>query len=264
MSTPCELLIYSDTKLRADTAAQSVLNEVKRLENKYNYYATSSFLSSLNARRENIIDKETKSILSSAKRYYKLTNNIFDITVATVKDLYKTAGTLSELESEKKRLLEYVGCDHFTLKKDKISFDNEYTKIDLGGFVKEYAVDRSVMVLKKNKITSALVNFGGDIYALGLKPNGEKFKVGIKDPSDRQKYAVDVELQDQALTTSASYERNYTIEDSTFSHIISTKESNSNARSVTVISKNCVESGVFSTTLMLDDTIQTDNRVIVL
>ena len=264
MSTPCELLIYADTKLRADSSAQAVLNEAKRLEKKYNYYASDSLLCSINNRSQNIIDRETKSLLSSAKRYYKLTNHVFDITIATVKDLYKISESKSALEEAKEKLLEYVGCEHFSLKKEKISFDNEYTKIDLGGFVKEYAVDRAVMLLKKNKITSALVNFGGDIYALGLKPNGEKFRVGIKDPNNKTEHAVSVELENQALTTSASYERNYTIEDTTFSHIIAKNESNSSAKSVTVISKNCVECGVFSTALMIDANVKTENRVIVL
>ena len=264
MSTPCELLIYADTKLLADTSARAVLNEAKRLEKKYNYYNQDSFLSALNSRRENLLDRETKTILSSAKRYYKLTNGIFDITIATIKELYKTAQSKEELEQEKQRLLAFVGCEHFSIKKDKLSFDNEYTKIDLGGFVKEYAVDRAVKVLQRSKISSALVNFGGDIYALGLKPNGEKFSIGIKDPNKPTQHALSVELLDQALTTSASYERNYRVEESTFSHIISTQESHSSAKSVTVVSKSCLESGIYSTALMLDETLETSNRVIIL
>jgi len=264
MSTPCELIVYAKEKAIADSSAMAVLNEAKRLEKKYNYFKDDSLISLINTRQTNVIDSETKSILQRAKRYYSATNTTFDITIATIKDLYKNEKDISTLEKKKEKLLEYVGCEHFTLKKDKIVFDNDYTKIDLGGFVKEYAVDRAAVILKKHKIVSALINYGGDIYALGKKPNGSKFKVGVKDPDDRSKYAREVELENQALTTSASYERNYKIEDKTFSHIISKEEKNSSPNSVTVISNNCVESGVYSTSIMIDRDIKTNNQTIIL
>ena len=263
MTTPCELIIYAKEKAIADASAMAVLDETKRLEKKYNYFKNDSFLSSINSRKTNIIDSETKSLLQRSKQYYKATNSVFDITIATIKDLYKNEKNLSDLKAKKTELMQYVGCEHFSLKKDKIIFDNEFTKIDLGGFVKEYAVDRAVVVLKKHKINAALVNYGGDIYALGKKPDGSKFKVGIKDPKDKTQYATEVELENQALTTSASYERNYTIEGKTFSHIISKEDSSSDVSSVTVISNNCVESGVYSTSIMINKELKTDNQTII-
>lgn len=264
MTTPCELIIYAKEKAIADASAMAVLNETKRLEKKYNYFKEDSFLSSINSRQTNIIDSETKSILQRAKQYYKATDTAFDITIATIKDLYKNEKNLSTLETKKAETMQYIGCEHFSLKKDKIIFDNEYTKIDLGGFVKEYAVDRAVVVLKKHKINAALINYGGDIYVLGKKPDGSKFKVGIKDPKDKTQYATEVELENQALTTSASYERNYTIEGKTFSHIISKEDSSSNISSVTVISNNCVESGIYSTSIMINQSLKTTNKLILL
>ena len=264
MSTPCELILYSTLKESADRAAKAVLSETKRLEKKYNYYDKESYLSQINSRQTSKLDKESKDLLSRASQYYKLTDGIFDITIATIKDLYKTSLHVEKLELKKSELMPYVGCEHFALKKDKIIFDNDFTKIDLGGFVKEYAVDRAVAVLKKNKITSALVNYGGDIYALGKKIDGSHFKVGIKNPQNTDEYAQEVELYNQALTTSASYERNYRIEDRVYSHIISKGKENNQVKSVSIISENCVESGVYSTSLMISPNLQTDNKVIIL
>jgi thiamine biosynthesis lipoprotein len=264
MSTPCEVILYADDKNKADSVARAILNETKKLEKKYNYYDKNSYLSKINDRKEKTLDSQTKSLLKRAKEYYEKTGGIFDITIATIKDLYKSAKTIDSLESQKGELLKYVGCEYFKIQKDKIIFENNYTKIDLGGFVKEYAVDRSVSIVKKNKISSALINFGGDIYALGLKPNGELFKVGIKDPKDPSKKHTEVELKDEALTTSASYERNYKVQDKTFSHILSKGDEASILRSVSVISQNCVESGVYSTSLMIDPNIKTNNKVLIL
>jgi len=264
MSTPCELIIYAKEKAISDSSAMAILNETKRLEKKYNYFCSDSLLSAINSRKIETIDSETKSILQRAKQYYKATNGTFDITIATIKDLFKNEKNISTLEEKKKNLLKYIGCEHFSLKKDKIIFDNDYTKIDLGGFVKEYAVDRAAVILKKHNIKSALINYGGDIYALGKKPDGTAFKVGIKDPDNRSKYSREVELQNQALTTSASYERSYKIEGENFSHIISKEENKNFSNSVTVISNNCVESGVYSTSIMIDRCIKTNNQTIIL
>jgi len=262
MSTPCEVVLYSNDKYRADEMAKLILNETKRLEKKYNYFSPTSYLSELNKRSTNILDSETKSLLQRAQKYYKSTGGIFDITVATIKDIYKLSGTLEELEEKKSMLEPFVGCEHFSIKKDKLLFDNEQTKIDLGGFVKEYAVDRAVHLLKKKKFTSALVNYGGDIYALGTKPKSEPFIIGIKDPNNPSQNITEVEISNQALTTSASYERNSKIEGETFSHIISTKKFKNEVLSATVISDNCIQSGVYSTSLMINPDLKTNDKVL--
>jgi thiamine biosynthesis lipoprotein len=264
MSTSCEVTLYADKKIKADSVARAILNETKRLEKKYNYYNKDSLLNQINTRATKELDNETKSLLNRAKDYYKQTDGIFDITVATIKNLYTQTTTIKELDAQKKTLSEFVGCEHFEIKKNKILFDNEFTTIDLGGFVKEYAVDRAVNVVKKNKISSALINYGGDIYALGVKPDGKKFKVGIKNPQNPKEKQLEVELQDEALTTSASYERNYKIQDKTYSHILSKAKNASISASISVISAKCVESGVYSTSMMINPNIKTKNRVIVL
>jgi len=237
-TSPCEVQIYSDDKIKADNCAKDILSESKRLESKYNYFDSSSYLSKLNTRETNLLDQETKSILSRAKQYYIKTNKIFDITVITMK--------------ESKNLVQYVGCEHFEIKKDKLYFSNEFTKIDLGGFIKEYSVDRAVTILRKYKIKSALINFGGDLFCLGKKPSNEKYKVAIKNPKDTTKSMFTVSIENEALTTSALYER--------AGHILSSKSMQKYILSSTVISKNCVESGVYSTALMCDETLSTANQ----
>ena len=264
MSTPCELVVYASSKILADKSANDVLLETKRLEKKYNYYDSTSVLSLINKRELQELDKETKDLLNRAKKYYKATNGVFDVTIATIKSLFESENSSASLESKIQNLKCFLGCDHFYIKKDKIIFDNLFTKIDFGGFVKEYAVDRAVKVLKKNKIQNALVNYGGDIYALGKKPNGEFFKIGIKDPQNLKQYAKEVSLCNQALTTSASYERNYNVGDKNYSHIIATVKKTSDALSISVVAPSTVEAGVYSTSLMINISLETKNKVIML
>jgi len=263
MTTPCEVAINAEEKGRADSVAQEILKEAKRLEKKYSFYRSDSYLSRLNRREEERLDPETKNLLQLAKRYYALTEGVFDVTVATLKHLYHENRGKRALEEAQKALMPYVGCEHLEIHRDRLRFDNPHTRIDLGGFVKEYAVDRAAKLLKKKRIRSALVNFGGDIYAVGRRHDGGRFRVGIKDPNQPESYVTFVEIENEALTTSASYERNITIEGERYSHIISKAPQANPPASVTVISPECVESGVYSTALMIDPTLKVRHKVII-
>ncbi len=259
MTTPCELRFYNAPKAKCDTCANDILKEAKRLEIKYNYFNPSSYLHTLNMRQTSTLDSESKMLLQKAKTYYKRTHGIFDITIATIKDSYNLK-SIHSLKEEITSLSSYIGSDHFEIKRNKLSFDNSFTKIDLGGMVKEYAVDRALRITQKHKISSALINFGGDIYALGSKPNGQAFQIGIKNPYNPKEELFTLALSNMALTTSASYERKKIIEDQSFSHIISTKESNNMPLSATVVAPTTLESGIFSTSLMIDKDLDTQYK----
>jgi thiamine biosynthesis lipoprotein len=229
----------------------------KELEQKYNFYNPNSYLSAINQRKVEKLDMQTKDLLTRSKLFYTKTDGIFDVTMGTLSSSRKLS-TIEAIEEEAKRLKPFVGVEHFKIKRDKISFDNPHTLIDLGGVVKEFAVDQAVKILKKEKISSALVNFGGDIYALGTKPNGEAFRVGIKNPLNPTEYITHADITNQALTTSASYERSHRVEEKSYSHIISSSDLQLDVISATVISLSTVQSGVFSTSHMIDSNLKTD------
>jgi len=263
MTSPCEVHIYASNKSHCDEVAKKILRMAKGLEQKYNFYDPNSYLSTLNQRKTNLLDAQTKDLLSRAKLFYTQTKGIFDITAGTLTQSRKLP-TLDEVEKEMKKLEPFVGVEHFKIKKNKLIFDNPHTLIDLGGFVKEYAVDVAVKILKKEKIASALVNFGGDIYALGLKPNGEKFSIGIKNPKNPQEYISNVKISNEALTTSASYERKHKVEGKEYSHIISKNSLQKEIISATVIASTVVEAGVSSTALMVEPQLTTSlKRVLI-
>jgi len=259
MTSPCEVHIYAKEKSQADHIAKKILRMAKELEKKYNFYDSNSYLSALNQRKTDTLDAQTKDLLSRAKLFYNKTNGIFDITMGTLTQSRKLP-TLAEIEEEMQRLEPFVGVEHFKIKRNRVVFDNPHTLIDLGGFVKEYAVDLAVKILKKEKIASALINFGGDIYALGSKPNGEPFTIGIKNPKNPQTYIESFKLTNQALTTSASYERNHKVEGKSYSHIITQTAMQEQIISATVTAPSVVESGVFSTALMIDPTLNCPHK----
>ena len=256
MTSPCEVHIYHHDATKSRAIASQILEMAKGLEQRYNFYNPNSLLSAINQRRESRLDWQTKELLQRAKLFYTQTEGIFDVTMGTLVATRQQTSR-AKVEEAHAQLLPFVGVDHFRIKRDTIHFDNPHTLIDLGGFVKEFAVDMAVKILKKAKVTSALINFGGDIYALGSKPDDRPFSIGIKNPLDPSRYITHLPLQDQALTTSASYERNRIIEGESYSHIISTAPLQERIISTTVLSSSVVESGVFSTSLMIKPTLPT-------
>ena len=262
MTTPCEVHLYASSHDKAKQVASDILKASKHLEIKYNFYDQNSYLSALNQRKENRLDRHTQEILKNAQYFYKTTKGIFDVTVGTLKQSMQY-DTIDEIEKSKATLSAYVGCEHFNIKKNKIYFSNPHTRIDLGGFIKEYAVDNAIKIVKKSKIKTALINFGGDMYALGTKPNGDAFKIGIKNPLNPTEYIQDVYLSNQALTTSASYERNQTIEGKIYSHIMHTQAMQTKILSASVLSPTVLQSGVYSTALMIDANLEVPFKKIV-
>jgi thiamine biosynthesis lipoprotein len=77
--------------------------------------------------------------------------------------------------------------------------------LDLGAIAKGYGVDRAVDVLRRRGITRAVVDVGGDLYALGPGPDGEPRRIGIQDPDDDRRMAGELRVADAAVATSGTY-----------------------------------------------------------
>ncbi len=129
-----------------------------------------------------------------------------------------------------------------------ISFSHPGTRIDLGGIGKGFAVDKAVDALKRHEITSALVNLGGDIYALGHPPDADAWKIGIQHPRDRDTLLGYLELKDKGVATSRDYGRFVTINGKRYSHILDPRTGMPVEKvvSVTVIADTAMEADALS------------------
>jgi len=254
MTTPCRVKLYTDSEQEAQSCYEEIKTNTYRLEKKYNFFDHKSYLHrEINKRKRNTvkIDAETYAVLTQVRQLSEATNNIFDITVGTLKSCYKL-DTLEEVNAclEKKRPL--TGLDVWWLKDKKLHTKDKQTLFDLGGVIKEYAVDEAAKIAKKHKIKTALINYGGDIFGYGYKPDGEPFSIGIKNPKNTKENIAILPLENQALTTSANYERNREIEGKEFSHIIGERTNMAGIISSTIISDSALTSGVYSTVFMLE------------
>jgi len=76
--------------------------------------------------------------------------------------------------------------------------------LDLGGIAKGYGVDRAAGVLRSWGVVHALVNVGGDLVASGESPEGDPWKIGVRDPRAPGRLVATLTASDGAIATSGT------------------------------------------------------------
>lgn len=114
---------------------------------------------------------------------------------------------------------------------------------------KGYILSKVAAVARAKAPQGFLINIGGDIFA-----GGRAWKVGIADPknsADNAPPLTEVNLKDLAISTSAAYERGYTIAGQRHSHILDprTGQPAAGVASATVVAANSAVSNALATTL---------------
>jgi thiamine biosynthesis lipoprotein len=253
MTVNCELQLAVECENTARQVAQKIIQNTLRLQQKYNFHDSESWLNRcINNRssKEVLLDSESAQVLSQVKQFSLQLANTFDITVGTLKPCFKQ-GNLVKALNLRKRLQKSMGDQAWQLDDDKLVFSNDICRFDLGGVIKEYAVDQAAQIVREAGLSGALINFGGDIYVCGTKSSGAKFVVGVKSPRNPEQMMFSVDLQDQALTTSGHYEREKQLGKRKISHILSERGIDSRVLSVTTISESVLCSGIYSTALTI-------------
>jgi thiamine biosynthesis lipoprotein len=140
-----------------------------------------------------------------------------------------------------------LDADHSTA-----SFLRPGVRIDLGGIAKGYAVDRSMEILGKAGIGSALISAGGDTRVMGKRWE-QPWKVGIRDPRNRDGLISVIPLEDAAISTSGDYERFFEEDGVRYHHILdpSSGQSAHEVHSTSVIGSNATDTDALSTSVFV-------------
>ena len=167
------------------------------------------------------VDWKTAELLSYALDMAEETNGALEPTIYPVLTAwgFTTGKNRVPAETELAELLEKVGYDKVELNNDQIQMEPG-GMIDLGAVGKGYAGDEAAQILRERGITAALLDIGGNIQAIGTKPDGSDWRVGLKDPFSGGVLGI-IQVSDVAVVTSGNYERFFTGEDGkVYGHII--------------------------------------------
>lgn len=255
-TAPCELHIDGFSLSLIETSVQAVFENAKRLERLYSFFRSDSEVYALNERKSNdiILSDELSGLIRLALFYSDATAGAFDIAAAGTLKFLSKLSTMSDYHHYKERLVPFASSDYLFLEGNRLHFANEHTKIDLGGLVKEYAVDQSIFLLQSAGVESALVNFGGDIAAIGLCEDFS-WRIGIQDPNDEGKSLMEVDLDNVSLCSSGHSKRYTQIGSEKISHIVTSSDNAKRYSQVSIIAPTTVDAGVWSTALLINPTL---------
>lgn len=167
------------------------------------------------------ISEETAALLSFALQMAEETDGALEPTIYPVLTAwgFTTEENRVPSDAEITELLENVGYERIRLEDTTVQLDSGMM-LDLGSVGKGYAGDLAAQVLKDNGIPSALLDLGGNIQAVGTKPDGSPWRLGLRDPFSDGTLGV-LEISNQAVVTSGNYERYFIGEDGKqYGHII--------------------------------------------
>lgn len=91
--------------------------------------------------------------------------------------------------------------------------------LDFGGFLKGYAAERLARAIVASGATGAVVNIGGDLYAVGHDERGAPFEAAVFDPVAGEHRFV-VPAANLAVATSGGYRRRWTVGGVEVAHIL--------------------------------------------
>ena len=261
MDTTVEYSIIAPNKKLANEAMVKAHQEIERIEHLFGEQDTSSEIFRFNQSTSGIQTcTEVYHRVYQALEYKEITNGAFDITIKPVLDLYPFLfeNPVPPEEKNIRKSLINVGKQFiktsYRVEDSKWILEKSIEKAGLtvGGFVKGYAVDKAIAVLKDNQIKNALINAGGDIYCLGRK-NGKPWKIGIQHPRSNGKLLNILRLSNVAVATSGDYQRYFLFEGKRYHHILnpSTGYPARKAQSTTVIAPTSEEADIWATALFI-------------
>ena len=241
---------------KSESAVKAAQNEINRLDKLLSVQNKNSEIFKLNQSKKMTVSEDTLTLITRSKEIYTLTDGAFDISCEPlIREWGFYSGLENKVPSQKaiETALEGVGAEHIKIKDSTVTLDDN-TSLDLGGIAKGYASHKAAEILKDNGVTSALMSLGGNVRAIGSKPDGESWSVAVTDPDDNSKSIGTLKISDKAVVTSGGYQRYFEENGQIYHHIIDTKSgypADSGLKSVTIVSDDDTLADALSTALFV-------------
>lgn len=256
MASQCDVQLDVSDEVNTGLIFKQVQDEVLRIQNKFSRYREDSVVSQINGLAGSSAyscDAETATLLNFANQLHAQLNGVFDITTGVFRRAWDFRANALPSNDAIEALLPLVGWKQVMWDGQHILLPRAGMEIDLGGLGKEYAVDRVANLLMQAGFTSALINFGGDIFAVGPKRDGALWEVGIQHPRRPGHLIAVLPLKCGGLATSGDYERFMVVDGVRYSHLLNPKTGwpVQHWQAFSVLAPSCMLAGAMSSAFML-------------
>lgn len=271
MAGPCEVLMDVDERAVASDLLEIAFAEAQRIENKFSRYRDDNIVYRINnAQGKPLeVDEETAGLIDYAAQCFSLSDGLFDITSGVLREVWRFGGPDNGTdhipdEASISRILPRIGWQKTHWQRPVFSLPARM-QIDFGGIGKEYAVDRSALLLNRHSAASLLINYGGDIYVTCPRRNGGGWFVGLEDPDHADSADMpnaasatnlvrQFELLQGGVATSGDARRYFLKDGKRYGHILDPRTGwpvEGAPRSVTTVASTCTEAGILASLAML-------------
>lgn len=251
---------------RAEEQVAKVMAELDRLTPLFDRFRPYGDIAALNAAGGDwvVVTPEVLELLEEALRLAELSGGAFDPTIAPLVDLWgfvevdeggSSPTPIAGVEppdpvelAEALTAVDYRGVE-IDREAGRVRLVIPGQALDLGAVAKGYGADRAAALLRQHSIMRGLIDLGGDVYALGARPDGSPWRLGIRHPREPGKIIGIVHVSDAAVATSGDYERYFEHEGVRYSHILDPKTGwpAQGLASVTVVAPSGVWADALST-----------------
>lgn len=206
------------------------IDEIDRIEKLVSSWDPNSQTSEINNNAGNkpvVVDKELFDLIERSLAISKLTDGAFDISYASLDKVWKFDGSMNTMPSKDEIVnsVSKVGFENIILNRNDttVYLKLKGMKIGFGAIAKGYAADKAKKLLQDKGVTAGIINASGDMNTWGNQPNGEEWKVGIKNPMNKNKVFALMPISNAAVVTSGNYEKFVEFDGKRYSHIINPK-----------------------------------------
>jgi len=202
------------------------------------------------------VSQGTFDVVKKALEYSKVTNGLLDPTIGPLINLWDIGHEDAKVPA--KDLLEHARklTDYRKVAMDEanrtIKLEKPGMVLDLGSIGKGYAADQVSLYMQKHGLNSALINLGGSsIVAVGGKPGGADWNVGLQDPDKtRGSQLGTIKINNETIDSSGVYERYFMQDGVRYHHILDPRTgypTQNGLMSITIVSDNATDADALST-----------------
>lgn len=212
------------------------------------------------------VSDETIYLLKTALAYCEMTDGQIDITIEPLNSLWDfhadpSSSAVPDNDGQDSRLpdkkaiaeaLNHVDYHSVVIDGNTVTLQDPQSAVNLGFIAKGYIADKMKEYLLSQNVENAIINLGGNLLAVGTKPDGSPYQFGIQKPFDKHGAVITVlPVNDLSAVSSGVYERYFYQDDVLYHHILNPQNGypiQNELLGVTILSDSSMTGDALSTT----------------
>jgi thiamine biosynthesis lipoprotein len=265
LGTICQVNLYGQG---SDLLYSKIFTRLREIENTMSVNMEDTVVDRINqnAGRQAVeVPPDLLDVLERSLVYARLSGGAFDPSIGPLVKLWGI-GTDAERRPDGEEIASALSlADYRNVEIDReqraVFLRKPGMALDLGAIAKGYAADEVAAILEEAGIGAAVIDLGGNVFALGDKSRIDaqargqalNWRIGVQDPlKERGNYIGVMEVRNKSIVTSGIYERYMEEGGKHYHHILSTQNGypvDNGLLSVTIAADHSIDADALSTTV---------------